>query len=499
MLVKDIFLNLTKSTMPGGHEHLVEKYLPKGWKKDFHGNYYYQIGEPTIMFTSHCDTADNGNPKDVTHVIEGNIIKTDGKTILGADDKAGMAVMIYMIEKKKTGLYYFFLNEERGCVGSRALNKYLDTHKDDDLYKNITKVVSLDRKDQDNIITYQVSERCCSDEFADELGKRLNSAGGFNYRKDPTGSVTDSHQIAEKFSECTNLSVGYNGQHSTVEKQDIAFLQKLADACCQVDWETLPVKRDFTKVEYLHSSYSRNYNYGYGTTGSWNSRADDDRWWGSSSRSSRSSGSGTAYNDLKTTRTGPNSLARGTVHITDYLGNIIKVEDAQWCEYDKVWCSKKDAIWVDYVGFYTTPDIDPNYIQNKLKSGSANFELKDLAVGLELYKKSTKTGEEEKFGIIDSIDSDEVVIKTISGGMFILPQDKLLSFEFKIKPSSPNSASTGKNKLTTDNAKTDMIINHPIFGEGKILGITADKFIAKISFKEKGEKNIRIDMSNMTF
>ncbi len=63
MSIKDLFLKLTKSTMPNGYEKLVENYLPKGWKKDFHGNYYIKIGDPTTMFTSHADTADSGQPK----------------------------------------------------------------------------------------------------------------------------------------------------------------------------------------------------------------------------------------------------------------------------------------------------------------------------------------------------------------------------------------------------------------------------------------------------
>jgi hypothetical protein len=36
----------------------------------------------------------------VVHVIENNIIKTDGKSILGADDKAGVTIMLNVIENK---------------------------------------------------------------------------------------------------------------------------------------------------------------------------------------------------------------------------------------------------------------------------------------------------------------------------------------------------------------------------------------------------------------
>ena len=37
------------------------------------------------------------------------------------------------------------------------------------------------------------------------------------------------------------------------------------------------------------------------------------------------------------------------------------------------------------------------------------------------------------------------------------------------------------------------------FGEGKIISIRPDKLIAKISFKSKGDKDIRVDVAEMKF
>lgn len=477
--IKDLFLKLTKNTMPGGNEHLVEKYLPKGWKNDSHGNYYIKIGDPTTMFTSHVDTADSGQSKEVTHVIEGNIIKTDGKTILGADDKAGTAIMIYMIEKGITGLYYFFLNEERGCVGSRALNTYLDTHKDDPLYKKITKVIALDRRDDDSVITFQVGERCCSDEFADELSNRLNAAGGFKYKKDPTGLVTDSHQVAGKFSECTNLSVGYDHQHTNFEKQDIVFLQKLADACCKIDWETLPVKRDFTKVEH---SYSQSYNRGRKFYSNSDSSGD---WW----EQNRSSSS--TYRPVSAM--GPNQLAPGTEFVNDYLGNRIKVVDAQWCEYDKAYCDKKEAIWVDYVGFYTTPDFDPTKVKKPETSDEFRLAVKsDLKPGVKIYLSTDKP-----FGTIVEIDENDVVkFETGKNSKFVIPYAKFLTYNYKIKS---EKASNGGRKLTESDIKNGMTINHNLFGTGKIIGFRPDKKVIKVLFDKKGEKDLQIDVAVCTW
>lgn len=233
------FKKLTKKTYPNGHEHELTDHLPKGCKMDEFDNYYIQIGETTTMFTCHLDTA-SYEQTDVVHIQEGDFIKTDGKSILGADDKAGMIIMLYMIENKIPGLYYFFIGEERGCIGSMDLsNSWYETK----FSEYITKVISFDRKGYDSVITMQMFDFCCSDEFAEELSNRLNKTGfGFNFKPDPTGIYTDSAQFMGIVPECTNISVGYYGEHTTSEIQNIAFLRKLCKAVCLVDWESLPVK-----------------------------------------------------------------------------------------------------------------------------------------------------------------------------------------------------------------------------------------------------------------
>jgi hypothetical protein len=44
--------------------------------------------------------------------------------------------------------------------------------------------------------------------------------------------------------------------------------------------------------------------------------------------------------------------------VEDYKGNLIPVENAVWCEYDKKWSLRDEAIWVDYQGFWTTPTLN---------------------------------------------------------------------------------------------------------------------------------------------
>lgn len=260
MNIKEKFLELTSRTYPHGTEKELFHLLGEGITEDEFGNLFIKIGESDVMFTSHLDTATSALST-VTHVFEDNIIKTDGKSILGADDKAGVTVMLYMIEQNVPGLYYFFLGEEVGCVGSKKLATKLKTEK----IEGINKVVSFDRRGTTSVITYQSSQRCASDEFGKALSEELNKADKtFKYTTDPTGVLTDSVQFIKIYPECTNISVGYQSEHTFRESQDIEHLEKLAKACCKVDWSGLPVKRDPSTTEY--QSYGRGYyggSYGY--------------------------------------------------------------------------------------------------------------------------------------------------------------------------------------------------------------------------------------------
>lgn len=278
MNIKDTFIKLTKRTYPHGTEKEVYPLLgleKDSFTKDEFGNLSVKIGESDVMFTSHLDTATSALTK-VNHVFDKNIIKTDGKSILGADDKAGVTVMLYMIEKKVPGLYYFFLGEEVGCLGSKKVAADQKIQK----IEGINKVVSFDRRGTTSVITYQSSKRCASDEFGEALAKEFNRVDDtFKYKTDPTGVLTDSVQFISIYPECTNISVGYQSEHTFNESQDIEHLEKLAVACTKVDWSSLPVKRDPSKVEYRsYGSYGGYYgrgwddDYDYGYSGNWKSR-----------------------------------------------------------------------------------------------------------------------------------------------------------------------------------------------------------------------------------
>jgi len=241
--VRSTFLSLVTKTYPHGHEEEVLQFLPS-LEKDQFGNYYKIIGnpKPQTMFTSHLDTADR-QQQDTTlfSLIEGEdeYIYTNGDTILGADDKSGVTVMLYMISHSVPGLYYFFIGEERGGIGSNKLASVFDQI---DYLKNIKRCVSFDRRNYHSVITKQLGKSCCSDEFGNALCSEYNK-NGLNLSLDPTGIYTDSAQFTNLISECTNISVGYFNEHTGKEYQNITYLKNLCEASVKVNWESLPTIR----------------------------------------------------------------------------------------------------------------------------------------------------------------------------------------------------------------------------------------------------------------
>jgi hypothetical protein len=259
--VYEMFLRLTSKTCPYGFENeFVEdmKNIFPNLEKDQHGNFFINVGDSRTIFTSHIDTVSK-DYKSVVHVIEGDIVKTDGNTTLGADDKAGVTIMLWMIRNNVPGLYYFFIGEEVGCVGSGLAAKY------GDFKGKYDRVVSFDRRGTSSVITYQSSSRCCSDKFADDLCRQLNKSG-MSYKKDDGGVYTDSAEFVDIIPECTNISVGYYSEHTFQERQDMTHLARLAEACVKVDWESLSVSRNPSVSDYkkydnwsLYGDYSTSY------------------------------------------------------------------------------------------------------------------------------------------------------------------------------------------------------------------------------------------------
>jgi len=177
-------------------------------------------------------------------------LKTDNEC-LGADDGAGIWVLLQMIKADVPGTYVFHYGEEVGGIGSSAIA--ID-HKP--WLAQFDRAIAIDRKGTEDVITHQGWGRCCSDDFAKALSAQLNMAGqNHSFKPDNGGVFTDTANYTDDIPECTNLSCGYDAQHTHNENLDVEFLIRLKDALIVVDWESLPTVRKAGEVDDLYGDW----------------------------------------------------------------------------------------------------------------------------------------------------------------------------------------------------------------------------------------------------
>lgn len=195
------------------------------------------------LFVAHVDTVHRNEGKN-------KIAKT--KThwrakgdVLGADDGAGVALLMHMIWNGVRGYYIFTQGEERGGVGARYL-----AEKQAVLLGEFDRAIAFDRRGIDSVITHQGWGRCCSDTFGTALADALmNGSDHLMMLNDDTGVYTDTAEFTDIIPECTNISVGYAREHTQEESLDLNHYQHLSQAVLAVDWDGLPVERDPSVVE----------------------------------------------------------------------------------------------------------------------------------------------------------------------------------------------------------------------------------------------------------
>lgn len=239
---------------------------------DIHGNLHVDLRkrpEHRTMFTAHTDTVHYSTGVN-TVLVDGAYWRPDGAP-LGADDGAGVALLVYLIDHQVPGYYVFFRGEECGGIGSKGLYE-----SDPELFTHFDRAIAFDRAGYSDVITHQGGTRCASDEFAEALAATLTPEDfSLAYLPSDGGIYTDTAEFVDTIPECTNVSVGYFHQHSDREYQDIPFLQKLAAQLLRVDWDNLPTRRDPDTYDSLWSQKD-DFRWAAGSTGyrGWTERDD---------------------------------------------------------------------------------------------------------------------------------------------------------------------------------------------------------------------------------
>lgn len=207
----------------------IDRFIrPTGAKPDRHGNWIATIGaKPRVLWSCHTDTVHRRSGRQHVLVRDDRWLHLPAgsrSNCLGADDTAGIFILLEMMQRGIEGRYVFHYGEERGAIGSSALvEEYPEWLPEIDL------AIALDRRGTTDVITHQ-GGRTASDAFALELATTI----GMGYEPSDRGIFTDTERYAGVVPECTNLSVGYEHAHSPDEILDADHVFALSDRLCEV-------------------------------------------------------------------------------------------------------------------------------------------------------------------------------------------------------------------------------------------------------------------------
>ena len=230
-----------QSLLASGRPHggRMEKHLrgriqgAYGGTVDHTGNLCIAKGESHVLFSAHLDTV---------HRTDGYVgFRQKGPTYsalkecLGADDGAGIWMLLQMIAHDIPGTYVFTVGEEVGAVGASGF--LMPPH--------IKACVSFDRKGTTDVVYVQGTHTGSL-----KAAQWVCDALEMEHKPSTGGTFSDNAIWASDVPECLNISVGYANAHTALESLDTIYLHKLLEVVLSVQWDQLPIVRDPTDDPY---------------------------------------------------------------------------------------------------------------------------------------------------------------------------------------------------------------------------------------------------------
>lgn len=206
---------------PSGNERKMRRFIIAWIKRnmpqatietDGIGNLYVKKGDAETYpcIASHIDQVQKTHSKDFQAIETEDIIfgfsrnkrQQEG---LGADDKVGVWIALRCLKKFDTLKAVFFVQEERGCIGSSQCEMQF--------FDDCKYVIQCDRRNGNDLITNIGWTELCSQKFIQDL-----EAEKFGY-KETSGCMTDVLTLKENgLKVCAiNLSCGYYEPHTDHE------------------------------------------------------------------------------------------------------------------------------------------------------------------------------------------------------------------------------------------------------------------------------------------
>lgn len=205
-------------------DFVVEKLTPyvDHVSVDYEGNILtektYRGGNgPVILLNAHLDTVFEFEPE--RKIIRDGNIWSSSKGILGADDRAGVAVLLHLAEHLQYSSFsgkvkfIFTVEEECGLIGAQQVN--------DDFLRGVVAAIVVDRRGKGDIVTSCGGYIPFCDErygaFFEQVALEENLSGW----KTTAGGSSDTRIWAEHGIQSVNLSVGYGNEHTEGEFLDV--------------------------------------------------------------------------------------------------------------------------------------------------------------------------------------------------------------------------------------------------------------------------------------
>lgn len=228
-------IGLTQPTL----QKIMDKYLRKHYKKVVSTvDYIYAEGDIPIALVAHMDTVLPKPPEDVYYDrIKNVIFGSDG---LGADDRAGIWLIIQIIRSGLRPHIILTTDEETGCIGATMLaHDYPESP-----FKDLRYLIQLDRQGQCDCVFYE----CDNEEFE----KYIEDFGFIT----ALGSFSDISVICPEWEIAgVNLSVGYKHEHT---KSEVLFVQPMLSTLDKV--KKMLKAENIPSFKYIPSPYA-----GYGS------------------------------------------------------------------------------------------------------------------------------------------------------------------------------------------------------------------------------------------
>lgn len=216
---------------------------PLGATVDRWHNLHVRVGtDPAILWSSHTDTVHHRHGRqrvEVDGLDYARLPAWSQSSCLGGDDTVGVYLMAEMIRAGVPGDYVFHHGEERGCQGSSDLSWFRQNW-----IREHAAAIALDRAGTTDIVTHQTGTRCASDAFTASLATCLTTANPRVVLTGAHGVYTDTAEYMRDIPECTNLSVGYRGQHTRTEHIDLLYVEELRQALITADFSQLVIERN---------------------------------------------------------------------------------------------------------------------------------------------------------------------------------------------------------------------------------------------------------------